>query len=316
MSSFDRPFEINDQIESIKKYIVLSENTKIDELLSYSGYFRISRYGKYLISHTNVLKNKPDEKLLFKVYEFDVELRRLLFFYSKRAEIQFKSHLSNSVSLKIKEPTFYLDDKNYTPTRSEKDKIKRNSNKKYYNKFKQSIGESEKKLRMNVNKYPEFKEYRTGGERENSKLPCWAAFSYFEFGSITNIYSYLNGGLRKEVLRYGYSRKKYGKEDTKNMDTWLDAIRNLRNLCAHHNKVVGKTSSIVLLDKADDEKLLPNNTDLFSRIYALKKVLNRKDIYRLKSDLKKLIDGTDVDIYKFEILSEDWETLFDEIKMF
>lgn len=57
------------------------------------------------------------------------------------------------------------------------------------------------------------------------------------------------------------------------MDTWLDAIRNLRNVCSHHNKLVGKTSSIVLIDGADDINLLSSQTDLFSRIYALIKVL-------------------------------------------
>ncbi|MFR7849425.1 MAG: hypothetical protein ACLU8S_19290 [Coprococcus phoceensis] len=35
------------------------------------------------------------------------------------------------------------------------------------------------------------------------------------------------------------------------MDTWLDAVRNLRNYCAHHSMVVGMTSSVVIPDNRD-----------------------------------------------------------------
>lgn len=40
------------------------------------------------------------------------------------------------------------------------------------------------------------------------------------------MYSYLSGDLSKEVLRYGYSKKNYDKLTTKEVDPWLDAIRN------------------------------------------------------------------------------------------
>ena len=309
----DTPFEIEDQILLMKKYVVFTKKAKMRRLLSYSGYFRISRYGKYLLSYTNVTRTKPDQELLFSVYEFDTELRRLCFNYCKKAEIQFKSHLSNSVALHTSDPVFYLDDNYYTKSKGENDKVKRHLNQKAYPKFKKTLVDTEKKLKTNVNKYPEFKEYRTGGKRFRRKIPCWAAFSYFEFGLMTNIYSYLRGDLRKNVLKYGYSRNNYGKETTKQMDTWLDAIRNLRNVCSHHNKLVGRTSSIVLLDSIDDITLLSSQSDLFSRIYALKKVLNAEDSASLKKELKKSINRAKFNIYQFNILPTDWEDRFDRI---
>ena len=69
------------------------------------------------------------------------------------------------------------------------------------------------------------------------------------------------------------------------MDTWLDVIRNLRNVFVHHNKLIGKTSSIVLT-VAGEEKSLVSQTDLFSRLYALKKVLNEKDGLKLGVKVK------------------------------
>ena len=204
MSHSDMPFSIEDQIVLMKKYVVFARKTRIKRLLEYSGYFRLSRYGKYLLSHTNILKTKPKQDLLFDVYDFDVELRKLFFHYCKKAEIQFKSHLSNSVSLKENNPAFYLDKAFYTETKSERDKNKREANKKFFNnKFYKNIVQQEKDLRSNINKYPELKEYRSGGKRVKKKIPSWAAFSYFEFGTITNMYAYLRGDLRKSVLIYG-----------------------------------------------------------------------------------------------------------------
>ncbi|WP_273322133.1 Abi family protein [Vallitalea guaymasensis] len=313
MFNLDTPCCIDEQVILMKKYVAFTKKIRIKRLLNYAGYFRLSRYGKYLLSFTNVLQSKPSQDILFLVYEFDVELRKLLFSYCKKAEIQFKSILTNAVALKLNNAIFYLDDNYYTKSCSERDRKKRNSNINFYPKFKKMIVDTERKLRSNINKYPEFKEYRTGGTRVRKKIPSWAAFSYFEFGLITNIYKYLRGDLRKSVLTYGYSKKKYGKETTKQMDTWLDAIRNLRNICAHHNRLVGKTSSVVLLDNADDISVLPSDTDLFSRIYALKKVLNSKDSQKFKIELQKIIKKSKLDIYQIDILPRNWEVLFDRI---
>lgn len=210
MPNLDAPYNIEDQIDLMKKYVIFTKRVRMRRILSYSGYFRMSIYGKYILSFTSVLRTKPKQDLLF-----DIELRKLFFSYTKKAEIQFKSHLSNAVSLKLNDSVFYLKDSSYTKTRGERDRKKRNSNLKFYSEFKKSLVNSEKGLRDKVNKYPEFQEYRRGGTRSARKIPCWAAFSFFEFGSITNMYAYLRGDLRKDVLVYGYSHSRYGKQTTK-----------------------------------------------------------------------------------------------------
>lgn len=212
MSHLDKPFTIDEQILSMRKYITFTQKKRIRILLEYSGYFRLSRYGKYLLSHTSTLKIKPNQDLLFEVYNFDKDLRRVFFYYCKKAEIQFKSHISNSISIIENNPEFYLNRNYYTDTKSERDKTRKTSNVEFFNtKFLKNIVENEKVLRSKKNKYPELKEYRVGGKRARKKIPSWAAFSYFDFGTITNMYSYLRGDLRKVVLEYGYSRNKYGK---------------------------------------------------------------------------------------------------------
>lgn len=312
MPNTELPIDLESQVILMKKYITFRQRKKMREFLGYAGYFRASRYGKFLLTQVNAFGSKADSKVFFELYDFDVQLRLLLFKYCKKAEVRFKSAIANAVSLKTGDAGFYLDRQYYTPTKSEKDKKTRNRNKSFFDtNFFVNLTNDEEKLRRDVVKHPELREYRKGGARQNNILPVWAAFSYFEMGTMVMIYSYLRGDLRKEVLDYTYSQNNYKKEVTKQMDTWLDAVRNLRNYCAHHSMVVGMTSSVVIPDNRDSADVLPDNTNLYSRLYALKKILPQKDADMLAKELEKLISKTKIDIYKMNILPADWKDLYD-----
>ena len=302
MPNTELPMDLESQVVLMKKYITFRQRKKMREFLGYAGYFRASRYGKFLLTQVNAFGSKADSKVFFELYDFDVQLRLLLFKYCKKAEVRFKSAIANAVSLKTGDAGFYLDRQYYTPTKSEKDKKTRNRNITFFNtKFFANLTNDEEKLRRDVVKHPELREYRKGGTRQNNVLPVWAAFSYFEMGTMVMIYSYLRGDLRKEVLNYTYSQNNYKKEVTKQVDTWLDAVRNLRNYCAHHSMVVGMTSSVVIPDNRDSADVLPDNTNLYSRLYALKKILSQKDADMLARELEKLISKTKIDIYKMNV---------------
>ena len=313
MPNTELPMDLESQVVLMKKYITFRQRKKMREFLGYAGYFRASRYGKFLLTQVNAFGSKADSKVFFELYDFDVQLRLLLFKYCKKAEVRFKSAIANAVSLKTGDAGFYLDRQYYTPTKSEKDKKNRNRNITFFNtKFFANLTNDEEKLRRDVVKHPELREYRKGGTRQNNVLPVWAAFSYFEMGTIVMIYSYLRGDLRKEVLDYTYSASNYKKEVTKQMDTWLDAVRNLRNYCAHHSMVVGMTSSVVIPDNRDSTDVLPDNTNLYSRLYALKKILLQQDADMLMNELDRLISRTKIDVYKMNILPR--QCLMDAVK--
>ena len=300
----DKPFTVEEQIDTMKKYVTFTKRARMREFLQYSGYFRASRYGKYLLSYTNVFQMKPSQDVLFALYQFDFGLRKIMYEACAKAEIQIKSAISNAVSLKTEDAVFYLEQQNYTPTRSERNKFYRNKNVKFFESFFHDIRDKEEKLRKDILKYPELKEYRNGGKRASMNIPCWAAFSYFEFGTIENIYKYLRSDLRN------------GKRITMQMDTWLDGVRTLRNICAHHSRLVGMQEAIVLPDTEDDSDILLSGEDFFSRLYALKikKVMNQKDSEEMKQKLKKSILKAKIDVYQLGILPIDWEERFDRIK--
>ena len=74
--------------------------------------------------------------------------------------------------------------------------------------------------------------------------------------------------------------------------------------------------SVVLLDANDDATLLQADNDLFSRIYALKKLIPTDDIDNMKNDIKKLIKKAPVDVFLLGILPSNWEEIYDKIVEF
>lgn len=317
MANSETPITLEEQIVLMKKYVSFRQRIKMRKFLLYAGYFRASRYGKFLLSNVENIGSKSTQDALFSLYQFDVDLRRILNYYCNRVEVRFKSAMSNACAIHTNDGTFYLDKQYYTPSKGERDaKIRKHNIRYFQNVYYEDIVSREEKLRKDVVKYPELKEYRKGGSRQNNKLPVWVTFSYSEFGTMSMMYNYLRGDLRKNILVYSFAKEKYSRKDTELVDTWLDGVRNLRNYCAHNSMVVGMTSSVVLRDPVDDVSTLPNDNDLFSRLYALKKLLPKEDAVSLKSDLKKLLKKSKIDAYKLGIIPTLWEDMFDNINEF
>lgn len=109
MPNTELPIDLETQVVLMKKYVSFRQRKKMRDFLGYAGYFRESRYGKYLLTQVNVFGSKADSKIFFALYDFDVQLRLLLFKYCKKAEVRFKSAIANAVSLKTGDAGFYLD---------------------------------------------------------------------------------------------------------------------------------------------------------------------------------------------------------------
>ncbi len=312
--------DINKQVIEIGKYITFSGKKAMSQFLFKNGYYRVSRYAKFAISYSSVLKKKPNSKFLFNPYEFDNELKMELFKIIRNVEIVFRNYVSYYMTISTSNPTFYLDQSYYTPSKSEKNKVSRNKNIAAFPKFLNELKEKEKSIRTDVKKYPELKDYRTGGQYYKEKLPAWVLFEYVDFGTIVTLFEYLNAVHRNKILSKMYNVKNVNKRIAKEFDTWLNAVRNLRNKCAHHNRVIGTTSSIV--SKSSQEAVafnMTSQTDLFSRIYAISKFLNQSERNKLKQKISKLIKKFEKCTISFDlinILPIDWETQFDNISLF
>ena len=73
MANTEPPITLDEQIIQMKKYVSFRQRKKMREFVNYAGYFRASRYGKFLLSRVGVTGAKSKQDTLFALYKFDVE---------------------------------------------------------------------------------------------------------------------------------------------------------------------------------------------------------------------------------------------------
>lgn len=54
MANIEPPITLEEQVMQMKKYVSFRQRKKMREFLEYVGYFRASRYGKFLLSRVGV----------------------------------------------------------------------------------------------------------------------------------------------------------------------------------------------------------------------------------------------------------------------
>lgn len=308
--SKDIPSDFLLQVEKIKKYVIFKNKNSILPYLYNIGYYRLSRYGKNLLRATN---SKQPLYVLLDLYNFDKNLRFLLFEYCKKIEIKLKSYISNYISLEQTTGDFYLDSNSYTATKGERNKIRRNRNVRNFEKFFKELQDKEREMRKRVDLYPDFSIYGNLGDRNGMKIPSWAFFNYIEFGTVVTLYSYLNLKYKKLILKNKYPLIN-SSVGSNYLYSWLKRVNLIRNYCAHHNMIIYKNMFQSEIDTLNEkENLLESTQDLFSSLYALRKILSEEESIKLYKELKELIKKSKIDVVKYKILPRDWEEKYFKI---
>ena len=81
MAQKELPITLEEQIDMMKKYVSFRQRIRMRRFLLHAGYFRASRYGKFLLSNVENVGYKSSQDALFALYQFDVDLRRILIYY-------------------------------------------------------------------------------------------------------------------------------------------------------------------------------------------------------------------------------------------
>lgn len=71
-------------------------------------------------------------------------------------------------------------------------------------------------------------------QRHGLPLPIWVSIEIWDFGTMSILYSGMKGKDRDAIA------KKFGATDGRYMSSWLRALNNLRNVCAHHSRLWNK----------------------------------------------------------------------------
>lgn len=210
---------VDEQIEKLKsRGMTITDENKAKEVLLDVGYYRLGYYWfpfektyprKENRSHE--FKNGTCFEYALKLYYFDFDLRNIFLRYISRIEINFRTRVIYLVSNKYKDnPYWYLDEK-----------VLRK-------KFIQS--ELLKDAISNAEKEPNIKLDLKHHNRKHA--PAWKVMENMTFGVIISIYDNLSdGGLRHDISA------SYGIQSPNQFSSYINAVRRLRNYCAHGNVI-------------------------------------------------------------------------------
>ena len=205
-----QPQSIAQQIHILEMHgCIVANKTYANEVLLNINYYRLSAYFlPFKKDDGSYIHGTTFEKVL-RIYEFDRELRALLFHAIERIEVALRARLSYFHGMKYG-ALGYLDAANFN-LRHNRCKFEANL---------------QREIASNRN-VPFVKHHQ---EKYNGQFPIWVISELFTFGMLSYFYSDLHTQDKKIIAR------QYG-TNYKNLGSWLRCCTDMRNICAHYGRV-------------------------------------------------------------------------------
>ncbi|MBQ8192262.1 MAG: Abi family protein [Bacteroidaceae bacterium] len=216
------PLDTPDIIGTLKERgLRIADETQAVEFLNHVSYFRFATYLRPMEDDTSIHHYRPTasfEKAVM-LYEFDAQLRHLLFSAIQQIEVSLRSKVINKFSLSHG-AMWFLDSSLAI------DK----------HKFVENLSTLERELQRSKEDFikEHFAKYNSGGYP-----PAWKLIELTSFGSLTKLYfNFSDTAVKKKIAR------EYGVPQHEILESWMKSVNALRNACAHHGRVWNRVMAI------------------------------------------------------------------------
>ena len=211
---------ISDQIIKLKSRGLLINDISIAEAyLKDVGYYRLSGYWWPMLADRSTRIFKPNSTFenIIAIYNFDRELRLLIFDIIEKIEIAFRTKLIYHASLELS-PWWFEDSNHFKNAIAHNDTLI-------------SIDRELQQTKENFIKQHYLK-YNTDTRRP----PSWKTMEIASFGSISKLY----GNLKNTIKAKNIIANEFGTANHSYLPSWLQSISQIRNIIAHHGRLWNK----------------------------------------------------------------------------
>lgn len=216
-----KPFKTyEEQVEHLKSAhgLIVYDEERAERILSNTNYYRLSAYGITLRDPANPDRYRPGTTFddIFRLYTFDNALRVILFPLIEEVEIQFRTRVAYQLG-KEYGPEGYMNKNNFLPKTNPITGIDYHTD--TIDKFKKEK-DRQKRLPCVIHHNTKY-----GGH-----FPVWAAIELFTFGMVSSLYSSMKQADQNAVAATYNTKTSY-------LNGWILSLVELRNLCAHSNRL-------------------------------------------------------------------------------
>ncbi len=271
-----------EQIELLKSRGIIVKNVeKSSKKIENISYYKLKEYATPFIcayiDGSPKYKGLEFDELLERYYQ-DKNLRIHLFHVIEKIEVSLKTRLAYDLG--------NMNAYGYLETDKWINKTERNAYRKY-----------KKDFEYIFEKHSKFEKYELKTDvilgTISMKTPSvWVFVNSLNFSECVKIYKIMSNKRKKEIANY------YG-VTTKELISWLEALKLVRNLCAHNGKIIDLKlkSKPVLIDSWKEIYNEKSSSDLALIICILKNlvdVINSKYKWKyIRANILSLVGGSD-----------------------
>ncbi len=209
--------DIDQQVaQLLSRGLIIKDEPAAKELLRNISYYRLAGYWCPMQADKSNHLFKPGSTFdnVIAIYNFDRELRILVFDAIERIEIAFRTKLTYHLSREIS-PWWFEDMTN----------------------FKNAVDHNETLFavdrELNQTKEVFIKEHYRKYHTDTRRPPSWKTLEVVSLGNISKLYGNLSPSIKAKdtiAVEMGTVNHTY-------LPSWLQSITQIRNICAHHSRL-------------------------------------------------------------------------------
>lgn len=244
------PITLSEQIDLLKQRgLIIDDETETTAVLERISYFRLASYWRVMEEDKmqHVFKPNSHFSIVLTLYQFDSELKALVFNSIQRIEIAVRTRIIQQFSMKY--GSFWFMDKQLFVSEDI---------------FQRNLTSLRNLVERSIEDFvlEHFQRYD-----EPDMPPAWKSLEVATLGILSRIYSnFSDNALKKQVARsFTIPQHEF-------MRNWLENLTIIRNVCAHHARLWNRSFVVrpslphYLQLPMDNRPLVPNNSPLPSAL--------------------------------------------------
>ena len=214
------PTTVPEQIQLLKsRGLTIDDENLAVQYLSHVSYYRLGEYWYSLQSdkENHIFKPQSVFSDVIFLYEFDRELRMLLFDVIERIEISLRTKLIYHLSHEFG-PWWFQNFELFTDNLA----------------LVKTLANIEEEISRSKEKY--IKDHFKKHKDDQRFPPAWKTLEQTSFGSLSKLY----GNLKNTIKSKDLIAVELGAVNHTYLPSWLQSIAQIRNYCAHHSRLWNK----------------------------------------------------------------------------
>lgn len=209
------PLNLTEQLAELKRRgLIINDEISANQVLSEISYFRFAAYLRPMEvnKETHSFKPKATFENAIALYDFDAELRILIFKAIQKIEIALRAKIIHHFSLAYG-PFWFMDMSLYDSE----------------SKFLENLNAIDREIKRTKEDF--IKEHFIKYKRPDFP-PAWKTLELVSFGTLSKLYyNFSDNKIKKKVAR------EFNLPQHEVLESWMRSIASLRNHCAHHSRI-------------------------------------------------------------------------------